>query len=98
MRPLACSHHNRATLARSIITVALGVGGTLLGLVPFATRGEVSASRLERNIAQKKMASARSHSILTKLPCPRLQRKRMIFDRWTEALYDRDAAIKGQFK
>lgn len=48
-----------------IIAAAIGVGGTLLGLVPFLTRGE---------------------------------RKRLITDRWTEALYDRDASIKKSFK
>ena len=52
-------------LPLGIITAAIGVAGTLLTVIPYATRGE---------------------------------RKRMINDRWIEAMYDRDKLIMKQFK
>ncbi|KOO21870.1 hypothetical protein Ctob_002085 [Chrysochromulina tobinii] len=51
-------------LPLGIIMGAIGVCGTLLSVIPYATRGE---------------------------------RKRVIKDRWVEAMYDRDALIKMQF-
>lgn len=50
-------------LPLAIISGALGVAGTLLHIIPYATRGE---------------------------------RKRVIFERWVEALYDRDADERGR--
>ena len=52
-------------LPLGIITAAIGVAGTLLTVIPYATRGE---------------------------------RKRMINDRWIEAMYDRDKLVLKQFK
>lgn len=90
--------------ACSIIGAALGVGGTLLALVPYLTRGEVRT--LEPNRYSSPCARAAccfqllhfSHlTSLRRLSAVRVQRKRLIQDRWVEGMYDRDKAIKKQF-
>ena len=116
--------HSESHLCNRIISGAIGVGGTLLGLVPYLTRGEVRARRLQpprrlqlprrcfvrRTLCQLFFPAlcdsppllARASNLTLKRndrnPCPfATQRKRVIGDRFTEAMYDRDAAIKKQF-
>lgn len=154
-------------LPLGIITAAIGVAGTLLTVIPYATRGEVrpiprrrcapsphgatesAASAPARRLcllaalpfgvlwepaspARARHVASAAHSLhsastyaaqllcgdahtshatalccnvascgpgqLTRAPSPRVsQRKRIISDPWTEAMYNRDKAIMRQF-
>ena len=95
-----------------IITGALGVGGNLLGWIPMLTRGEVC--RRACPVCLRSWSSScccvncrcshthierltRSLSLLSALSLS-LQRKRHIRDEWAFSLWERDRAIKKEFK
>ena len=80
--------------------MALGVSGTLLGLVPYLTRGEV------RGLLLLLCAANYVGTAVSYLPFPSHthycassspQRKRLILDQWAESMYNRDAQIKKLF-
>lgn len=123
LQDLTASHlQSRGPLCmHRIIGSALGVGGTLLGLVPYLTRGEVRRclappkkcpysnfpaiiflAQRARAPPSRPCASAPPRAAVCLPPCACVppaasQRKRILGDRWTEAMYDRDKAIKKQF-